>query len=67
MFQGADVVFRRVLVPLTGQYENLLLRDTLMVRREMEKNIHPKSVKAARERAAALFLKEESSETAKTK
>jgi hypothetical protein len=66
MFRGADAVFRNVLVPLTGQYENLLLRDTLMVRREMERNIHPKSVKAARERAAQVFLND-GKETAKTK
>ena len=31
MFRGAESVFRNVLVPLTGQYENMLLRDALLV------------------------------------
>jgi len=39
MFQGANVVFRKVLVPLSGQYENMLLRDAYLVKREIEKKI----------------------------
>jgi receptor expression-enhancing protein 5/6 len=39
MFDGANVIFRRVLVPLSGQYENMLLRDAYLVRKDMEKNI----------------------------
>mmetsp|Transcript_36516 Transcript_36516/g.53554 ORF Transcript_36516/g.53554 Transcript_36516/m.53554 type:complete len:338 (-) Transcript_36516:320-1333(-) len=39
MFRGADAVFRNVLVPLSGQYENMLLRDVTLVKREMEKKI----------------------------
>jgi hypothetical protein len=39
MFDGAEVVFRRVLVPLTGQYENMLLHDAYLVRKGMEKSI----------------------------
>jgi hypothetical protein len=56
MFRGAEAVFRNVLVPLTGQYENMLLRDTLMVRREMERTIPTKNIKNVRVRAAELFL-----------
>mmetsp|Transcript_9523 Transcript_9523/g.15848 ORF Transcript_9523/g.15848 Transcript_9523/m.15848 type:complete len:361 (+) Transcript_9523:132-1214(+) len=56
MFRGAEQVFRNILVPLTGQYENMLLRDTLLVRREMEKNISPKYIKSTRVKAAELFL-----------
>ena len=56
MFRGADVVFRRILVPLAGQYENMLLRDTLLVRREMEKNIQPTLHKRVMKKAADVFL-----------
>lgn len=56
MFRGAEVVFRRILVPLSGQYENMLLRDTLIVRKEMEKNIAPTMHKKVMKRAADVFL-----------
>ena len=59
MFRGAEAIFRNVLVPLTGQYENMLMRDTLMVRREMEKSIAPEKIKSVRSRAADLFLNDE--------
>jgi len=58
MFQGANVVFRRILVPLSGQYENMLLRDTLLVRREMEKNIPTPLHKNVMRKAADVFLVE---------
>ena len=60
MFRGAESVFRKVLVPLTGQYENLLLRDTLMVRREMERSLKKEHISAVRVKAAQIFLMEES-------
>jgi hypothetical protein len=60
MFRGAESVFRRVLVPLTGQYENLLLRDTLMVRREMERSLKKETISAVRVKAAQIFLMDES-------
>jgi hypothetical protein len=39
MFQGADVVFRRILVPLSGQYENMLLHDAYLVKVGMEESL----------------------------
>lgn len=42
MFNGSEAVFRKILVPLSGQYENMLLHDTYLVRMGMEKKI-PKS------------------------
>lgn len=64
MFQGATVVFRRVLVPITGQYDNLLLYDTLVVRRAMEQSLPPGARRnQVMQRAADLLLgktKEES-------
>eukprot|EP00547_Thalassionema_nitzschioides_P007795 CAMPEP_0194222776 /NCGR_PEP_ID=MMETSP0156-20130528/33740_1 /TAXON_ID=33649 /ORGANISM="Thalassionema nitzschioides, Strain L26-B" /LENGTH=359 /DNA_ID=CAMNT_0038953703 /DNA_START=63 /DNA_END=1142 /DNA_ORIENTATION=+ len=56
MFQGANVVFRRVLVPLTGQYEAMLLRDTLMLKREMEASIPKNLVEAVKTKAAQVLL-----------
>jgi hypothetical protein len=40
MFDGANVVFRRVLVPLCGQYEEMLLHDAFLVR----KGVHTTTV-----------------------
>jgi len=36
MFEGSKVVFRRILVPLSGQQENMLLHDAYLVRRDVE-------------------------------
>lgn len=56
-FRGADSVFRNILVPLTGQYEAMLLRDIYLVKEEMMKKIPRKSRDGAMERAAAIFDK----------
>ena len=58
MFRGAESVFRNVLVPLTGQYENMLLRDALLVRREMERCVNKGRVRDLRAKVAELFLME---------
>lgn len=39
MFEGAKAVFRNVLVPLSGQYENMLMHDAYLVRLDAEKKI----------------------------
>jgi len=57
MFRGADSVFRNILVPLSGQYEAMLLRDIYMVKEEMMKKIPKKSRERALEKAAAIFDK----------
>jgi hypothetical protein len=56
MFSGAEVVFRRVLVPLSGQYEELMMRDTWLVRREIASKIPAKDHPAVFARAAAVFI-----------
>ena len=56
-FRGADSVFRNILVPLSGQYEAMLLRDIYMVKEEMMKKIPKKSRERALEKAAAIFDK----------
>jgi len=57
MFRGAEAVLRNVLVPLSGQYENMLLRDTWLLRREMEKKTPPAMIESLRIKAATVFLK----------
>lgn len=57
MFQGADVIFRRVLVPLTGQYENMLLHDAYLVKLGMEDSIPSKEHDRVMALAAQVFLK----------
>ena len=57
MFHGAEIVFRKVLVPLSGQYENMLLRDVHMVQLEMERLIPEKHRGSVFQRASDIFLK----------
>jgi len=56
MFNGADVVFRRLLVPLTGQYENMLLHDAYLIRKGMEKSIPPAYHDRVFQKAAKIFV-----------
>lgn len=55
MFQGADAVFRNILVPLTGQYEQMLLKDLHMVKVEMERKIPKSNREATFGKALAMF------------
>jgi len=57
MFQGADVIFRRVLVPLAGQYEHLLLHDAYLIKLGMEDSLPSKEHDRVMAKAAALFRK----------
>jgi len=58
MFKGADVVFRNVLVPLSGQYEHMLLRDVNLIKRDMmEKIPHSTKRDAVFANAANIFAK----------
>ena len=56
MFDGANVVFRRVLVPLSGQYENMLLHDAYLVRKGMEQSIPSKYQERVFKKAAEVFI-----------
>jgi receptor expression-enhancing protein 5/6 len=55
MFGGANVVFRRVLVPLSGQYENMLLHDAYLVRKGMEDAIPSHYHERVFKKAAEVF------------
>jgi len=56
MFNGADVFFRNILVPLSGQQEEMYLRDVEMMRLEMQKAIPAKVQDAVFAKAADVFL-----------
>jgi hypothetical protein len=56
MFNGADAVFRRVLVPLSGQYENMLLHDAYLVRQGMEASIPQEYHGRVFQKAADVFV-----------
>lgn len=57
MFQGAEVVLRRVLVPLSGQYEAMLLRDAYRVRESMLKSVPASQRERVMRKTADLFTK----------
>jgi len=56
MFNGAEVVFRKILVPLSGQQEQMYLRDVDIMRLEMQKAIPAKMHDAVFTKAAGVFL-----------
>lgn len=55
IFKGADVVFRQIIVPITGQYENMHLKDIHLMKVQMLKNIPKESRSAVMAKAAAIF------------
>jgi len=59
MFQGADAVFRNILVPLSGQYETMLLRDVFLMKAEMVKSLSKNSQDRFFQKASQIFLKKD--------
>jgi len=57
MFNGADAVFRNIIIPLSGQHEQMLLRDIYLVKLEMDQRIPERHREAAYGKASALFSK----------
>jgi hypothetical protein len=64
MFDGSMKVFRKVLVPLLGQQELLLIRDAQALAGEIFKKVPIDRLDHARQRAASAFVGAASSETA---
>lgn len=58
MFQGANAVFRNVLVPLSGQYEAMVLRDAYLVRKALIQKIPSTQRKTVLKKAADIFADE---------
>jgi hypothetical protein len=57
MFRGAEVIFRRVLVPLSGQYETMLMYDAYILRLDLENSIPEKHRGRVLAKAADIFTK----------
>lgn len=55
MFQGADKVFRKILVPLAGLQELLMLRDAIRIKRDMLKTLPPGRAKEVRKAIAKFY------------
>lgn len=56
MFDGSMIIFRKVLVPLLGQHELLLLRDARGLAAEIFKRVPADRLEHARQSAAGAFL-----------
>lgn len=59
MFQGADKLFRNVLVPLAGLQELLLLRDAIQVKKQMLLDLDPERARAVRQAIAKFYADDE--------
>lgn len=59
LFQGANVVFRRILVPLTGHQKDLMVHDAWKVRLSIEKAIPDNAARGELlQRVSEIFTKE---------
>ena len=55
MMGGADKIFRKILVPLAGLKELLLLRDATAVKKTMLRDLDPERAKAVRKAIAKFY------------
>ncbi|KAL9190202.1 hypothetical protein ACHAXT_007413 [Thalassiosira profunda] len=55
MFRGADKVFRKILVPLAGLQEMLLLRDSIQIKKQMLKDLPPDRAEIVSKSIAKFF------------
>lgn len=58
LFRGAEEVYRKILVPLTGQQEMLLLRDAENVKKQLMKDVPVEHQARIRKSIAESFLNE---------
>lgn len=59
MFGGADKVFRKVLVPLFGLQEILMVRDAFLVKKHLVKDLPPERAAVVRKTIANFFSEDE--------
>jgi hypothetical protein len=64
MFQGADKIFRKVLVPLLGLRELLLLRDAIVVKKNMLRDLDPERAAVVRKAIAKFYSAEDGDDMA---
>lgn len=55
MFRGADKVFRKVLVPLAGLQELLMLRDAMVIKKQMLKDLDPERASVLQKQISKFF------------
>ena len=61
MFEGADKAFRKILVPLAGLQEMLLLRDAIKIKKDMLKNLPEHRAKSVRKAIAKFYVDDDDS------
>lgn len=59
MFQGADKLFRNVLVPVFGLRELLMLRDAITVKKSMLRDLDPERAKVVRKAIAKFYAEDD--------
>jgi hypothetical protein len=59
MFGGADKLFRKVLVPLFGLQEILMVRDAFLVKKHLVKDLTPERAAVVRKAIANFFTEDE--------
>jgi receptor expression-enhancing protein 5/6 len=55
LFRGAEEVFRKVLVPLAGQRDQLLIRDAHVLHKEMIRQVPAERIESVRAASIAAF------------
>mmetsp|Transcript_15140 Transcript_15140/g.27037 ORF Transcript_15140/g.27037 Transcript_15140/m.27037 type:complete len:382 (-) Transcript_15140:87-1232(-) len=55
MFRGADKVFRKILVPLAGLQELLILRDSIQIKKQLLKDLEAERAVVVRKSIAKFF------------
>ena len=59
MFNGADKIFRKVLVPLAGLQEMLLLKDAIVIKKTLLKDLDPERAKLVQEAIVRVYQDDE--------
>ena len=55
MFRGADKIFRKILVPLAGLQELLILRDSIQIKKQLLKDLDAERAIIVRKSIANFF------------
>lgn len=55
MFNGSEKVFRKILVPIAGLTELLLMRDAIVVRQQIFKDVPPERAQKLRKALAKYY------------
>mmetsp|Transcript_13044 Transcript_13044/g.19194 ORF Transcript_13044/g.19194 Transcript_13044/m.19194 type:complete len:384 (-) Transcript_13044:150-1301(-) len=61
MFGGADKIFRKILVPLAGLQELLMMRDAIAIKKSMLKDLDPERARSVRKAIAKFYESDDDS------